>query len=178
MSFTVTATQAGGTHNGMALCVKVLTGAAAIQNGTTASSISTTTPDDPTFTPAATGSWVYGAVVNGSSSTAYTPASGTTFEANVSDTTNTCVYGAFRTTSTTTSGTPITVGATAPTGTAGFIDEAIAEILAASGQTLAESASAPAVASTFTATTVSTAAFAPPAGSLLVAMVATDTSGA
>ena len=56
MAITVTATQGGtGAQNGLALTVKVLTGAASTQNGTTGSSAVTTTPDG-SIDPAGSGS--------------------------------------------------------------------------------------------------------------------------
>lgn len=173
MSYTVTAAQSGGnTFNGIALTVKVLTGAAATQNGQTAGSDSVTTPD-LAITPNATGSWVYGALVNDVASPAYTPGAATTFTQNVTDATNGAVYGTFRSTATTTGGTPVTLGATAPTPLHTAIT--LAEILASG--TLAEDASSPAVISTTAATTVTTASFTPPAGSLLVAVVSSNFSG-
>jgi len=175
VSITVTATQtgAGGTFNGMALTVRVLTGQAASPIGATASSGTVATPE-LAITPSGTGSWVYGAVANFNGSSGQTAASGTTFSQNVGDTTNGGNYGTFRSTSTTTSGTPVTLGATAPTG-AGNIGIALLEILKGTG--LAEDASSPAGVSTTSAITVTTASFTPPPGSLLVAKVASDSDG-
>ena len=65
-------------------------------------------------------------------------------------------------------GGPVTVGATNGSGSGGF---AVAEIPALS--MLAEDASSPAPVTTTSATSVSTAHFTPPMGSLLVAMAAT-----
>jgi hypothetical protein len=176
MSLTVTATQTGasGTAPGIALTVKVLTGQASSPAGATADSVTATVPD-LAITPSGTGSWVYGAVANLAASTAYTAAGTTTFSANVSDTTNGLAYGTFRSTSTTTSGTPVTVGGSAPAEGSGALAVALCEIL--KGTTLAEDSSSPAAVNTKTAATITTAAFTPPAGSLLVAMVASDGSG-
>jgi hypothetical protein len=174
MAITVTAAQSGaGVSNGLALAVKVLTGAAPAQNGTTASSETVTAPQ-LAITPAGSGSLVYGAVVNGVTSTAFTANGATAFSANYSDGTDGVALGTFRTTSVTTSGTPVTVGASAPAEVSGDLYIALAEILAAG--TLAEDASSPA-AVTASAQTVTTAAFAPPPGSLLVAMAATAWAG-
>jgi len=175
MAITVTATQtgAGGTDNGIALTVKVITGQAASPIGTVANTITATTPE-LAITPSGTGSLVYGAVVNAAADTTFTAAGTTTFSANISDTTNGLAYGTIRSTSTTTSGTPVTLGATAPTETSGFLGVALCEILKLT--TLAEDASSPAVVDSLTAITVTTASFTPPAGSLLVAMVSCNGS--
>jgi hypothetical protein len=174
-SLTVTATQIGtGAQNGMVLTVKVITGQAASPIGATASS-RTVAARALAITPSATGSQVYGAIVDGTSSTAFTAlAASTPFTQNVSDATHGVVYGTFRSTATTTAGTPVTLGASG-TATSGQADIALCEILAAG--TLAEDASSPAVAHTTVATTLSTASFSPPPGSLLVAMVSTDEVG-
>ena len=105
MAITVTAV-ASGAHsvNGIALTVKVLTGAASVQNGASASN-STANPPELAIAPVATGSWVYGAVSNVQAATSYTPAATTTFSANVPDATNGSTYGTFRSTATTTGGT-------------------------------------------------------------------------
>ena len=58
MSFTVTAAQGGSTNTKMAVVVKVVTGAAASQPGTTGSAGALTVSIDPM----ATGSQIYGAV--------------------------------------------------------------------------------------------------------------------
>ena len=177
MSITVTATQGGtGTEGGIALQVKVLTGAAAIQNGATGSDGTTLTAGQKSITPNATGSYIYGAVTNGASSTAFTANGSTTFFQNVPDVANGDCFGTFRATSTTTLATPVTVGASAPSGqAAGTFNWCAAEILASG--TLAEDASSPAGVSSTSATTVSTASFVPPAGSLLVAMVSSGYAG-
>lgn len=180
----VTAAQTGsGTHNGMALTVAVVNNASisvygpqyqsSFTPGTTASQ-SAASPAEVTLTPEYTGSWLYGAVNRNDASTAWTPATGTSFTQNVSDTTNTAAYGTFEASSSTTAGVPVTIGASNG-GTSGGV--AVAEIPAAT--TLAEDPSAPAPVSTTTATSVTTAHFTPPMGSLLVAMVsaAGSTSG-
>jgi hypothetical protein len=169
MSITVTATEGGTTANGIALTVKVLTGAAPVQPGQTATS-ATANPPQLAITPNASASWVYGgASIN--SATLYTPNAATTFSQNVNSGT---VLGTFRTTATTTAATPVTVGASAPASAA---DIALVEILAAAGLSLAEDASSPAGVNAAAATTVATAAFTPPGGTLLVAMTATNATG-
>lgn len=176
MSITVTATQSGGgAFDGMGLTVKVVNNAAATQNGATAANDSTITVPELSITPSATGSWVYGAAVNGAAGTGFTAAATTTFDLNAVDTTNNAAYGTCRSTGTTTGGTPVTIGGSGPTEGGGGLGVALAEILAAG--TLAEDASSPASVSTDTALTITTAAFTPPAGSLLVAVVAANYSG-
>lgn len=177
MPLTVTATASGPyAEQGIALTVKVVTGAAVSQPGSAAANDTTVTTGELGITPAATGSWVYGAAVNGAAATGFTAAAGTTLSANVPDPTNTVTYATFRTTGTTTASVPVTAGASAPAEAAGFIGVAVAEILASG--TLAEDASSPSPVSTPVATAAATPSFAPPAGSLLVAMVAANTTGA
>ena len=165
----VRATQSGSTFNGMALAVKVLTGAHATQNGAVAFANVITTPSLG-ITPNANGSIVYGSIVNANGTTLWTALASTTFIQNISDVTNGSCYGTYRSTATTTASSPITLGASAPSGTAGGISQA--EILTSG--TLAEHASAPTAVSTDAAQTVATAIFTPPAGSLIVAIVSSD----
>jgi hypothetical protein len=101
---------------------------------------------------------------------AYTANGATTYEADNSG--DGLEYIGMRSASTTTSGTPVTVGGTAGVNSISIV---LAEI--ESGTGLAEDASSPAVAFVSNATTVTTAAFTPPAGSLLVAMVTTNGGG-
>ena len=172
-SLAVTAAQSGtGTSAGIALTVKVVTGASG--TGATAESVAVTTPE-LAITPSGTGSWVYGALVDGDATTAFTAAANTTFTQNQYWSADATTFATFRSTGTTTASTPVTLGATAPTGTAGQLAIALLEI--ETSGTLAEDASSPAAAYTTTATTVSTASFAPPASALLVAMVSSDCSG-
>lgn len=173
----VSATQSGtGTFDGMALTVKVVTGQAASFAGASTSSATATTPE-LSITPTGTGSVVYGAMANSSASGTFTAAANTTFTQNQYWSGDFITFGTFRLTGTTTASTPVTVGATAPTETSGALDIALFEVLAGMGLTLAEDPSSPAVAYTTTATSVATAAFNPPPGSLLVAMVVADCTG-
>ena len=179
MAMTVTATQGGsGDMNGIALDVRVVTGAAATQNGKTGSSVTITTPQ-LSITPNATGSWVYASISAYGSSSTFTANGATTLRENVNQAGNPTTYGTGRTSATTTGGTAVTVGASAPTGfSADAIQLVLAEILVAAGSSLAEDSSTPAVAYTTTAETVTTASFTPPSGALLVAIVAPNSSGA
>lgn len=166
----VKATETGSTNNGIALAVKVLLNAAIPPGGTTNSTTTITTPN-LAITPSASGSLVYGALVSANGSTLWTPNGSTTSIQNVSDATNNSAYLNYKSTAITTAATPVTLGASAPTGiTAGGLAEA--EILAIS--TLIEDSSAPANVTSSAASTVTTAAFTPPNGSLVVAMVASD----
>ena len=161
-TFTVTATEGGSTSVGIAMTVKVVTGQAAAQPGTVAGATSTTPSE--AITPAASGSWVYGSVL-GLAGT-YTPLAGTSTDQDAHlPGLEMCQC---RSTGTSTGGTPETIGYTA---TVNGISAVLAEIKAAG--TLTEDASSPAPVNAV-ATTVSTAAFTPPAGSLLVAMVASN----
>jgi hypothetical protein len=171
MAITVTLSGSTGTA---ALAVKVLTGAAASQPGATASS---TTATAKAITPSGTGSYVYGAmqVFHGLTSggmSLYTPNAATSV---FSDATNSAAREAvsFRSASTTTSGTPVTLGFTAK-GDESTFALALCEILASG--TLAEDASSPAalpasgVGNLTPVGSLTTASFTPPAGALLVAM--------
>jgi hypothetical protein len=166
MSITVTATQGGaGAHSGTFLQVMVLTSAAVTQNGGTGS-VSSGSAGPVTVITTQTGSRVYGAAIR-ASTTAPTVEGNTTQLGLLSDTNNGLWYGAWEATSLT--GTPgSTVLGYSTTFTGGCVG---AEILTAG--TLTEDGSAPAAVSTMSATTITTASFTPPAGSLLVAMVGT-----
>ena len=177
MSLTVTAAQAGtGIEAGMALTVKVLTGQAASPIGTTGNSGTITTPQ-LAITPGFTGSWVYGADCVAVGGVTFTPAATTTFSYNATNNngSTTWSFGTYRSTAATTASTPVTLGATAPTSSAGATGLAQCEIKAGTG--LAEDASAPATAVTTAATSVVTGSFTPPPGSLLVAMAVSHATG-
>lgn len=165
-ALTVTATQGGGTSAGMLLRVKVLTGAALAQ---TEATVASSTALNGTITTTVTGSIVYGALSGDAAAGAFSAEPLCTLTDNFHDTSNGEYYGSFRTTSAT--GTPgsTLVGSTTANANRNL---AAAEILP--NGTIAEDASAPAVATTMTATAVTTASFTPPAGSLLVAIVPSD----
>lgn len=166
MSITVTATQGGSTDIGTGLLVRVVTGQAASPAGASASATSPV-PSLP-VTPTGTGSWVYGSNLGVSGT--YTPNAATTYQQQ-SPQSGLELIG-LRSSATTTSGTPVTLGGTA---TAASIAITLLEILKGTG--LAEDASSPAavVSGTIAATT---AAFTPPGSSLLVAMVNSNGGGA
>jgi hypothetical protein len=168
MAMTVTATQGTTPSNGMQLSIKVLTNAAVAGSQSGASFISSTAINGSIVTTVA-GSIVYIAVTN-ENVVAAEPLC--TIINSFHDTTNLEYYTSLRTTSAT--GTPgsTLVGCT---GTASFPGIAAQEILAAG--TITEDGSAPIPATTMTATAVTSASFTPPAGSLIVAMIACNGAG-
>jgi hypothetical protein len=168
MSFTVTATESAAKANGMAMAIRVLTGAAASQPGATAGATGAgASTASQAITPSGTGSLIYGAILGGNTTLTALSAS-TPFLQQLTQ--NSLRYVQLRSTSTTISGTPVTVGASSATTGIGI---AVCEILAAPGQTLVEDASAPAVASS-NLQLLTSAAFTPPAGALLVLMLSTN----
>lgn len=168
ISLAVTATEGGSTNNGIGLTVKVITGADLNQNGQFNSTGTITTPN-LSITPKRSGSWVYGALLDDASSTVWAAHAGTTFGLNFSDATNTACYGTYRSTSTTTALTAVVLGADTPSATGGLAQAEIVPI-----GVLAEDVTSPPSVTATGAHTVSTITFTPPAGSLLVAMVAAD----
>jgi hypothetical protein len=188
MAMTVTVTGSGPAPVVTALAVAVLTGAAATQNGVTASNGAVSGTPDLAVTPGSTGGYVYGAMLTYPATVAYTATAATTYTANTFDTAVTnCGYGILHSTAKTTASTPVTLGATAPGSiTAGSI--ALAEVKASG--TLAIDASTPAGVTGHAGASLVTASFTPPAGSLLVtgasgmdntagaiALAVTDSSG-
>lgn len=164
----ITATQGGSTANGLLLDVFVLTGAkpSASQAGNT---INTQFASTLTWTQSITnsaGSSVYGAATPNQSSQAPT-ASNSTIIDSVSQAGNSIRLVTFHAVN-------LSAGTTARGFTFGSSLSggpfAMLEVLAAT--TLAEDASAPGVVSTTGAGPITTGAFTPPGGSLLVAMVA------
>lgn len=165
MSFTVTVTQSGSSAAGSEAYLVVVTGQAASPIGASVATPSTV-PAATLSSPAATGSWVYGA--NLGLIGTYTPNGSTTYKSNLGG--QGLEYVFLRSTGTTTAGTAITLGGTA---TVNSISTSLLEIKPSTPGSLAENASSPGVFHSTTATTTS-AAFTPPAGSLLVLMVATN----
>jgi hypothetical protein len=169
MSFTVTATQSGtAITTGAGLLVEVLTNTATVQNG-----VSTTNQSSAAYSKAITttvaGSFVYGGV-GGSTATPVATASSTIVGTPVLQ--NAFWFGAVRSTSAT--GTPgsVTIGAS---NTYSNVGVGLFEVLA-NGTITIDGSSTAEVAVNGTAAT--TAAFTPPAGSLLVACVVTASAGA
>ena len=166
MSFTVTATEGGSPSSGIAMLVKVLTGQAASQPGQLASATQIT--PSLAITPGATGSQVYGSALGVGGT--YTANGSTSNEQDIHSVAG-LEYLSFRSAAATTAGTPVTLGYTSA---ANGISICLCEIKASG--TLTEDASAPAGVNAL-ATTVSTASFTPPAGSLLIAMVQSNGGG-
>ena len=164
MAITVTAAQGGSTANGMLLRVEVLTQAAAAQNGATA--VAGAMQGAITTTQA--GSRVYGAGL-AISQTSATPNGSTTQIDTVLDPGGGAQYTTFKAASATVTPGSVTIGDSAPAGLAC----ALLEVMTAG--TLTEDPSSPAAASSLnTATAVTTASFAPPSRSVLVALVSSN----
>lgn len=169
---TVTATQGGSTANGLILRLYVLTGAlpVASQTGGTASLFTaSTTVASATGTIQQASSRVYGAII-GAGGQAFTTGVGAGSTLVDTPVGNGDSYGTFKNL------TPATGSQNYGLNCAANQNSGVTwlEVLAAA--TLAEDASAPALANASSAavTTVTTASFTPPAGSLLVALVASD----
>jgi hypothetical protein len=188
LSVTATAGYPEGTP-GLALTVKALSGAASpaaiAAGGATRAFYASGTSQAPAaaITPNASGSLVYGALtenVGVTGGTSYTANAATAFSQNVPDAAWSAIYGTLRSASATTAGTPVTAGGSAPANA--YTTAALAEILAASGSSLSETATATAAGTVpgnfATAAVAQTAVFpsAPAAGTLLVAMVSANSS--
>ena len=166
MSLTVTATGTSP-NQGIYLFVQVLTDAAlagtpaVLQAGGTFNGNITTT---------ATGSFVLGAVYDWDTPETLTAISGSQILDQLQDATNNSTYAAFSTTAGTVTPGSTAVGIVYDAGTHDGYGVAAVEILA-SGGSIGFDGSTPADALNATGTTVTTASFSPPAGSLLVAHV-------
>ena len=169
MAITVTATQGGSTGNGFMLRVFVITGAKPVATQTGAA-VNQQVSASNTWTQSITtsaNSNVYGAAAPFVSGLTFTGSNATIVD-QINDATNGATWGTFH-------ALGVTAGATVrgftttntPTG-----PEAMFEILAAA--TLAEDGSGPIAASTTGAGPLTTASFTPPAGSLLVACIASN----
>ena len=168
----VTAIETGGAGSAQGQYLKVLaiTGAAADQS---AAETLTAAALSAAITPDATGSWIVGSLLAVGGSLTAEPSTTIIDTGHESGTDDGLAHAPLRTTSTTTGGTPVTVGASA--GGTG-IGLALVEILASG--TLAIDGSSPAAAfSTDADFAVATASFDPPAGCLLVAIVSTNGAG-
>lgn len=173
---TVTATASGSQASaGVALSVRVLTGAAAVQAGATVHNEALAVPN-MAITPLSDGSVVYGAVANGLAASFTQRDAATTIFQNIGDSVTNEGYLIFRGTNPTSHGVAQTLGASAP-GAGGQMLGVLAEIQAATGKTIAEDASSPA-AVFVDALTASTAGFTPPGGAVLVAIVSLNYNNA
>lgn len=166
----VTATQAGSTAAGTSLQVLVLTGARASQAGAASGGSSTGSAASlsQSLIPAGTGSLIVGSLLQLSASGAPSGAAGTTVLASPSA--GGLIYAPLRSTGLTAAGVAQAVGVTNAGNSA--ISIAALEILAAAGN-LTVDPSTPANAEAL-ATSVTTAAFTPPDGALLAALIATN----
>ena len=167
-AYTVTGTTTNNTFGGGLLQVQVLDNAALAGTPATATSA---TAYNCSITTTVTGSMVFGSVSNLSANATFTAESGTTILTDFADTTHTAEYGSFRTTSTTGTPGPTTVGSSTTFNT--NYGCCALEILA-SGGTLTIDGSSPAAVDSATLTSLTTASFTPPGGSLLVAMLVAD----
>ena len=165
-SYTVTATATNNTFGGGLLQVEVLDNAAlagtpAVGSSSTAFNCSVTTT--------VAGSFVFGALANEAASTTFAASSGCTIISQASMNAGGAQGGSFRTSSGT--GTPGATTVGSSTTFPGTYGAAALEILA-SGGTLSVDGSSPAVVSSLTATSFTTASFTPPGSNILVAMFA------
>ena len=172
---TVTATQGGSTNAGMAMGVLLYSNAqapAAQVGGTDATHTTTTGALQTAITPTATGSLVVGAMTNGINTT-FTALASTTLKVNFNaGATASNEIGTMVSSATTTSGTPVTIGASAPTnGTGGQI--VLTEILSNGGTLTEDTANEPAAVTSTSALNLTTASFTPNPGDLLVLLVST-----
>lgn len=157
---TVTATQAGVTSNGMSMSLRVLTGASGAA-GAAGANAAFGNPQQVALTPQASGSVIYGALF-GFTASPTTPNAATQFLQQQSGPGN---YAQFRSAGFTAAAVPVTAGLSSANGGIGIC---AAEVKAAAGQNLSEDPGTPVpTAYSNTVTTMTTAAFAPPPGSVL-----------
>lgn len=172
---TVTATQGGVTNAGMILSVLLFssadTPANQASNGAHTTHTTTSGALQQAITPNATGSRVVGAMTNGIA-TSFTANAATTLKVNFTDTAGGNELAAMMSSATTTASTPVTIGASAPTGgTGGQIS--LAEIQASGGTLTEDTANEPAAVTSTSALNLTTASFTPNPGDLLVLLVTT-----
>jgi hypothetical protein len=122
------------------------------------------------ITTTVTGSYVVGGINNNTNTTSFTASAGTTITDQYTNTPDGNQYAAFHTTSAT--GTPGATTVGSSTAFAGNYGVLAVEILASG--TIAFDASAPAALGANTGSSLTSASFTPPAGSLLVAVFTTD----
>jgi trimeric autotransporter adhesin len=170
MMVTATKGGAGGAANGMLLRVLVLTGVSGSQSGAGVDGQSSATgfQQAKNLVTTVTGSRVYGVAVSDSTGTLTAFDANTTLIDGFTDSTNSEDYTTFRCAPTGTPGSGVKYGLSQSN--SGGV--ALAEVLP--NGTINEDASAPAVATALSATTVTTASFTPPAGALMVALVSSD----
>lgn len=173
MALTVTATETANAFRGCMLRVWVLTGQALAQTGASASSAQGSgAAQQQSITTTQAGSVVFGALETNHGTVNFVALPSTTLTDNVADVSNGAQYGTCKTTAATVTPGAVNVGSS--TGGQGTI--ALLEILASAGA-LAIDASSPAAVTSTAASTVTTASFTPPIGSLLVAAFTGEGSG-
>jgi hypothetical protein len=171
MSIQVTATQGGVTANGILLRVKVLTGVSGSPLGSSGEDGTRPGPAQCTVTTTAPGSMVYGAVIAYAPEAGLTAHSGTTLIDSYLDSPNANLYGTFASSSVTVTPGATVFGTDAPP-CSGGLAIAAQEILSAG--TIQDDSSAPPVAVTDSATAITSDAFSPPDGALLLALISSD----
>ena len=168
-SYTVTGTATNNSFGGGLLKVYVLDGAQLAGSPATASSPPQTAAYNCSITTTTTGSFVYGIANNETASTTFAASSGTTITDQASINAGGAQAAAFHTTSAT--GTPGATTVGSSTTFAGNYGVVALEVLANGTQSI--DASSPAVVSSTTLTSLTTASFAPPGSNILVAVLAT-----
>jgi hypothetical protein len=170
MAFTVKATQSGGA--GIFLAVKVLSGARVASSPATATENSLTLAPTASITTTTVGAQVYGSIIyTVNNSSTFTAAAGNTIADSIAGVGDT--FGSTRLTAAVVTPGATAVGATAPAGNGTFgTSAAFLEILPAG--TIAQDGSTPAAVASGALSSITTAAFTPPPGTLLVALVNTD----
>jgi hypothetical protein len=176
VAMTVTATQGTPTNVGMAMSVLLFSNAAApsvqAASGKTGTKTTSSGALSLAITPNSTGSRIVGAMTNGVA-TSFTALASTTLKVNFTSTGPGNEYGTMMSAAATTAATPVTIGASAPTGgTGGQI--ALAEILASGGTLTEDTANEPAAVTSASALNLTTASFTPTPGDLVVLLVTTS----
>jgi hypothetical protein len=166
-SYTVTGTATNNTFTGGLLKVYVLDGAQLAGSPATASSPPQTAAYNCSITTTTTGSFVYGIANNETASTTFAASSGTTITDQASVNAGGAQAAAFHTTSAT--GTPGATTVGSSTAFAGNYGVVALEVLANGTQSI--DASSPAVVSSTTLTSFTTASFTPPGSNILVAVL-------
>ena len=166
-SYTVTATQGTNTAAGMFLYVLVLTNA---QMAGTPSAGSSVSAYNCAVTATVAGSMVVGAIAQGAAS-AFTAEANSTIT-NYADSTHGNEYAGFYSSATSGSGSAAYGSSTAYAN--GWYGCAAVEIIPVSGGNVTLDGSGPVSLGSGTLTALTSASFTPPAGSLLVALVATN----
>ena len=178
MSFTVTATESGASANqGVYLQVQVLTGAIETGGATSGGTATTNVASQGSLTPNFSHSLpLFSISADALTGALPAAASNNTYYTNAVDSTDNWAYAFGYYSGTVTAATPLTYGC----GSAAGSDHGnwcAYEIQPSGGSTPAVDGSSPAAVGSPTVQAISTAAFTPPAGSVLVAMVVAGGTG-